>query len=37
MLILFVGTLGFFIPHSLLVAARELFEKKGAAGRGLQQ
>lgn len=28
MLILFVGTLGFFIPHSLLVAARELFGKR---------
>lgn len=30
MLVLLVGTLGFFIPHSLLVGLRELFGKKGS-------
>jgi hypothetical protein len=29
MLALLVGTLAFFIPHSLLVGLRELFQKKG--------
>jgi len=31
MVILLVGTLGFFIPHSFLVGLRELFTKKGKA------
>ncbi len=28
MLVLLIGTLAFFIPHSFLVGLRELFEKK---------
>jgi hypothetical protein len=28
MLVLLVGTLAFFIPHSFLVGLRELFRKK---------
>jgi len=31
MFILLFGTLGFFIPHSLLVGLRELFTKKVTA------
>jgi hypothetical protein len=31
MLVLLVGTLAFFIPHSFLVGVRELFKKKGGA------
>jgi hypothetical protein len=33
MLLLFVGTLAFFIPHSLMVGLRELFKKKGETGK----
>jgi hypothetical protein len=31
MLVLLVGTLAFFIPHSFLVGVRELFKKKRGA------